>query len=110
MPTTNPVHYNSGTTLNYSISRNQMSYGVQNVDYGPTINTKWYANTPIIGLIIVSDSYSQGVTSENNTYPIFWGTSGTTDVALMSLINGLPARTGFKTKVFMESLIELMKT
>lgn len=94
MPTTNPVHYNSGTTLNYSISRNQISYGVQNVDYGPTSKTKWYANTPIIGLIIVSDSYSQGVTSENNTYPIFWGTSGTTDVDLMSLINGLPARTG----------------
>jgi hypothetical protein len=94
MPTTNPVHYNSGTTLNYSISRNQISYGVENVDYGPTIQTKWYANTPIIGLVIVSDSYSQGVTSENNTYPIFWGTSGTTDVDLMSLINGLPARTG----------------
>ena len=94
MPITNPVRYNSGTTLNNSISRNQMSFGVDNVNYGPTIETKWYANTPIIGLVIISDSYSQGVTTEENSYPIFWGTSGTTDVDLMSLINGLPARSG----------------
>jgi hypothetical protein len=94
MPTRNPVHYNSGTTLNNSISRNQMSFGVNNVDYGPTIQTKWYANTPIIGLIIISDSYSQGLTSEENSYPIFWGTTGTTAVDIMSLINGLPARSG----------------
>lgn len=95
MPTTNPVRYNSGTTLNYSISSNQISFGVNNVDYGPTINTGWYANTPIVGLIIVSDSYSLGLTSQQNSYPVFWGTSGTTDVDLMSLINGLPARSGF---------------
>jgi hypothetical protein len=94
MPTRNPVHYNSGTTLNNSISRNQMSFGVNDVDYGPTIQTKWYANTPIIGLIIISDSYSQGLTSEGNSYPIFWGTSGTTPADIMSLINGLPARSG----------------
>jgi len=94
MPITNPVHYNSGTTLNNSISRNQISFGVENVDYGPTVQTKWYANTPIIGLVIVSDSYSQGLTTEENSYPTFWGTSGTTDVDLMSLINGLPARSG----------------
>jgi len=94
MPITNPVHYNSGTTLNNSISRNQMSFGVNNVDYGPTVQTKWYANTPIIGLVIISDSYSQGLTSEENSYPIFWGTSGTTAVDIMSLINGLPARSG----------------
>ena len=94
MPITNPVHYNSGTTLDNSISRNQMSFGVNDVNYGPTIQTKWYANTPIIGLVIVSDSYSQGVTTEENSYPIFWGTTGTTDVAIMSLINGLPARSG----------------
>lgn len=94
MPTRNPVHYNSGTTLNNSISRNQMSFGVNNVDYGPTVQTKWYANTPIIGLIIISDSYSQGLTSEEDSYPIFWGTTGTTAVDIMNLTNGLPARSG----------------
>lgn len=94
MPNRNPVHYNTGTTLNNSISRNQMSFGVENVDYGPTINTGWYANAIIDGIIIVSDSYSQGVTTQENAYPIFWGTTGTTDIAIMSLINGLPARSG----------------
>ena len=94
MPNTNPVRYNSGTTLNDSISRNQISFGVEDVDYGPTIKTGWYANTPIVGLIIVSDSYSQGVTTEENSYPIFWGTSGTSQTDLMSLINGLPDRSG----------------
>ena len=73
MPATNPVHYNSGTTLNYSLKKNQMSYGVADVDYGRTVNTGWYAYTPIIGYVIVSDSYSQGVTSEANSYPIFLG-------------------------------------
>jgi len=94
MPATNPVHYNSGTTLNYSLKKNQMSYGVADVDYGRTVNTGWYAYTPIIGYIIVSDSYSQGITSEANSYPIFWGTSAKTDSLLVELINGLPDRFG----------------
>ena len=92
MPITNPVHYNSGTTLDNSISRNQMSFGVNDVNYGPTIQTKWYANTPIIGFVIVSDSYSQGVTTEENSYPIFWGQSSPVFSGLTSLINGLPDR------------------
>lgn len=92
MPITNPVHYNSGTTLNNSIRRNQMSFGVNNVNYGPTIQTKWYANTPIIGFVIVSDSYSQGITNQENAYPIFWGQSSTVFSGLTSLINGLPDR------------------
>ena len=92
MPNNNPVRYNSGTTLNFSLKKNQMSYGVEDVNYGPTSQTKWYAYTPIYGYIIVSDSYSQGVTTEANSYPIFWGTSGQTDGELISLINGLPAR------------------
>jgi hypothetical protein len=94
MPVTNPVHYNSGTTLNYSLKKNQMSFGVENVAYGPTSQTGWYAYSPIVGYIIVSDSFSQGLTSESGSYPIFWGTSAKTDSELIGLINGLPARTG----------------
>jgi hypothetical protein len=94
MPTRNPVHYNSGTTLNYSISKNQLSFGVNNVDYGQTSKTGWYANSILYGYLITSDSYSQGVTSEQNAYPIFWGNSATTISGITSLINGLPARYG----------------
>jgi len=94
MPATNPVHYNSGTTLNFSLKKNQMSYGVADVDYGPTVKTGWYAYTPIVGYVIVSDSYSQGLTTEANSYPIFWGTSAKTDSLLVGLINGLPDRFG----------------
>lgn len=92
MPSNNPVRYNSGTTLNYSLRKNQISFGVEDVDYGPSLQTKWYAYTPIYGYIIVSDSYSQGIGPENAAYPIFWGTSGKTDQELLSLINCLPAR------------------
>ena len=94
MPVTNPVRYNSGTTLNYSISKNQMSFGVNSVDYGPTSQTGWYANSTLYGYLIVSDSYSQGITSQQNAYPIFWGQSSPTFSGLTSLINGLPARYG----------------
>jgi hypothetical protein len=71
-----------------------MSFGVENVDYGPTIKTGWYANVIIEHLVIISDSYSQGLTTPENSYPIFWGTTGKTAIAIMSLINGLPARSG----------------
>lgn len=94
MPVYNPVHFNSGTTLNYSLKKNNISFGVANVDYGPTSQTGWYAYSPIIGYIIVSDSYSQGLTSQSNAYPIFWGTSAKTDSLLVNLINGLPDRFG----------------
>jgi len=94
MPTRNPVRYNSGTTLNYSISKNQLSFGINNVDYGPTSQTKWYANSNLYGYLIVSDSYSQGVTSEQNSYPIFWGNTASTISGITSVINGLPARYG----------------
>ncbi len=94
MPNLNPVHYNSGLTLNNSISVGPVALGVENVPYGPTIITKWYANTIIEGLVIISDSFSQGVTTEENAYPIFWGVSGNTPNDLMNLINGLPARYG----------------
>ena len=94
MPTFNPVRYNSGTTLNYSLRKNQISFGVADVEYAPTVQTKWYAYSPIIGYIIVSDSYSQGVTNQENAYPIFWGTSAKTDSLLIDLINGLPDRFG----------------
>lgn len=92
MPANNPVRYNSGTTLNFSLRKNQMSFGVEDVDYGPSSQTNWYAYTPIYGYIIVSDSYSQGVGPEVGAYPIFWGTSGKTNEELLSLINCLPAR------------------
>jgi hypothetical protein len=105
MPITNPVHYNSGTTLNHSISKNQISFGVNNVDYGPTSKTKWYANTPIYGYIIVSDSYSQGLTSEENSYPIFWGQASSEFSGLTSLIDGLPARSGQTPFADIESAI-----
>jgi hypothetical protein len=94
MPVYTPVHFNSGTTLNYSLKKNTISYGVADVEYAPTSQTGWYAYTPIIGYIIVSDSYSQGVTSQENAYPIFWGTSAKTDSLLVALINALPARFG----------------
>jgi len=94
MPTRNPVRYNSGTTLNYSISKNQLSFGVNNVDYGQTSQTGWYANSILYGYLITSDSYSQGVTSEQNSYPIFWGNTATTISGITSLINGLPGRYG----------------
>lgn len=94
MPVYNPVHFNSGTTLNYSLKKNNISFGVANVEYGPTSQTGWYAYSPIIGYIIVSDSYSQGLTSQSNAYPIFWGTSAKTDSLLVELINGLPDRFG----------------
>lgn len=105
MPITNPVHYNSGTTLNNSISKNQISFGVNNVDYGPTSQTKWYANTPIYGYIIVSDSYSQGLTTQENSYPVFWGQSSPVFSNLYTLINGLPARNGQTPFTDIESAI-----
>ena len=105
MPITNPVHYNSGTTLNYSISKNQISYGVNNVDYGPTSQTKWYANTPIYGYVIVSDSYSLGFTDEDGSYPIFWGQSSPVFSGLTNLINGLPYRYGQTPFTDIESAI-----
>lgn len=105
MPARNPVHYNSGTTLNNSISKNQISYGVNDVEYGPTSKTKWYANTPIYGYVIVSDSYSQGVTSEEESYPIFWGQSSPVFSGLTNLINGLPYRYGQTPFTDIESAI-----
>lgn len=105
MPANNPVRYNSGTTLNYSLKKNQISFGVENVDYGPTSQTNWYAYTPIYGYIIVTDSYSQGISSQSNAYPIFWGTSGKTDSELIGLINTLPGRFGLPPLVTLEEAI-----
>lgn len=94
MPVFNPVHFNSGSTLNYSLKKNNISFGVANVEYAPTSQTGWYAYSPIVGYIIVSDSNSQGLTNQESAYPIFWGTSAKTDTLLINLINGLPDRFG----------------
>ena len=37
-----PVKYNSGTTLNNSVSQNKISFGINDVNYGPTTDTGWW--------------------------------------------------------------------
>lgn len=95
-----PVKYNSGTTLNNSISQNKISFGINDVNYGPSSITGWHANvTDNLGnpypFTIISDTYSLGyVANEADTLPTFWGTTGSTNNDLLSMINGLDERIG----------------
>jgi hypothetical protein len=95
-----PVKYNSGTTLNNSISQNKISFGINDVNYGPSSQTGWHANvTDNLGnpypFTIISDTYSLGyVANEADALPTFWGTTGSTNNDLLSMINGLDERIG----------------
>ena len=92
-----PVKYNSGTTLSYSISQNKISIGINDVDYGPTIQTGWVGNVvDYLGnpypFTIISDTYSLGLHPESLATPTFWGTTGSTNTDLLNLINGIDER------------------
>lgn len=95
-----PVKYNSGTTLNNSISQNKISFGINDVNYGPSSTTEWFANvTDNLGnpypFTIISDTYSLGyVDNEADALPTFWGTTGTTNNDLLNMINGIDERIG----------------
>lgn len=95
-----PVKYNSGTTLNYSVSQNKISFGINDVNYGPSSITGWHANvTDNLGnpypFTIISDTYSLGyVVNEADALPTFWGTTGSTNNDLLNMINGIDERIG----------------
>jgi hypothetical protein len=94
-----PVKYNSGTTLSYSIAKNNISIGINNVGYGPTSETGWVGNvTDYLGnpypFTIISDTYSLGLVPQSQGTPTFWGTTGSTNTDLLNMINGIDERLG----------------
>jgi hypothetical protein len=92
-----PVKYNSGTTLSYSIAKNKISIGPNDVNYGPTSETGWVGNVmDYLGnpypFTIISDTYSLGLDPESLATPTFWATTGSTNADLLDLINGIDER------------------
>lgn len=95
-----PIKYNSGTTLNNSVAQNKISFGINNVNYGPTTETGWWGS-PVDSFgnpypfMIISDTYSLGyVGTEAEARPTFWGTTGSTNNDLLNMINDIDERIG----------------
>jgi hypothetical protein len=89
----NPVTYNSGSNPTGALKSGTVSMSV-----APSLNISGYnwrngfENNNI--WVIYSDTFSQGLTTQDNSVPTIWGTPQFTEAGLLNLINVLPARAG----------------
>jgi hypothetical protein len=91
----NPVAFNSGSNVNGSLKRSNISFGLSRQDYGSNPGgLTWYSGIEIgDNYLIYSDTYAQGTSTLANSKPVAWSCSRNDD-ALRKLINALPERSG----------------
>jgi len=93
--------YNNGTSPSGTTKFAKLQIGGNNREYTTYGSLGWYASAPYNGkFLIVSDTYSQGWTTEGNATPTFWRSSENSLDSLKNLVNQLPninGVTGFTT-------------
>ena len=112
----NPVAVNDLNPISGSLQTSRISYGVETAgkNYGQNYNgTNWYSDIPNNGQFytIISDNYTANyyVSRSNSgggyvegglpavdeySAPVFWVTSGTSSLDIITIVNGLPDRIG----------------
>lgn len=93
--------YNGGSSPSGTTKFAKLQIGGNNREYTNYGSLNWYASAPYDGkFLIVSDTYSQGWSTEVNSTPTFWRSTENTLDSLKDLVNQLPdvnGVTGFTT-------------
>jgi len=93
--------YNNGSSPSGTTKFAKLQIGGNNREYTTYGGLNWYASAPYDGkFLIVSDTYSQGWTTEGNATPTFWRSTENSLDSLKDLVNQLPevnGVTGFTT-------------
>jgi hypothetical protein len=87
------IAYNSGSTVPFgTYKQGNILMGLKPQEYTVSSGFTWYANatTPNDNYLIISDTYSQGWSTQQESKPTIWRSeTGTTD-SFVSLVNQLP--------------------
>ena len=91
------IAYNSGSTTPFgTFKQGTITMGLKPQEYTVSSGFTWYANatTPNDNYLIISDTYSQGWSDQQNSKPTIWRSETGTTESFVSLVNQLPAVNG----------------
>jgi hypothetical protein len=92
-----PIAYNASGPLSGSIRGGSVNYTVDGAgrDYTTFASKKWVPSADGISpIVFVTDSYTQGLTSPSDAYPLFYACSGTGSAAILYTANRVPNSPG----------------
>jgi hypothetical protein len=87
------IAYNSGSTVPFgTYKQGNILMGLKPQEYTVSSGFTWYANatTPNDNYLIISDTYSQGWSDQQNSKPTIWRSETGTTESFVSLVNQLP--------------------
>jgi len=87
------IAYNSGTTTPFgTFKQGTITMGLKPQEYTVSSGFTWYANatTPNDNYLIISDTYSQGWSTQAESKPTIWRSETGTTESFVSLVNQLP--------------------
>ena len=87
------IAYNSGTTTPFgTYKQGGITMGLKPQEYTVSSGFTWYANaeTPNDNYLIISDTYSQGWSTQAESKPTIWRSETGTTESFVSLVNQLP--------------------
>ena len=99
------IAYNSGSTTPFgTYKQGTITMGLKPDEYTVSSGFTWYANaeTPNDNYLIISDTYSQGWSTQAESKPTIWRSETGTTESFVSLVNQLPdvnGVTGFTNSV-----------
>ncbi len=99
----NPVAYNATTPPPGGFQRATITYGLSGSNYGANSpgGLTYYNSLPTSSAwVIVSDSYTLGLSTQGNAKPVMWSTGSASTGSLIRLINGLPSMTSSFTDYY----------
>jgi hypothetical protein len=92
-----PIAFNTGTKKAGSLKQGNVELGnLTSVDYGANYGgLTWYNSLDAdTGYVIMTDTYTMGLSTFSNSKPVIWKTPDFTDESILTTINGLPNRVG----------------
>jgi len=87
------IAYNSGSTTPFgTFKQGTITMGLKPQEYTVSSGFTWYANatTPNDNYLIISDTYSQGWSTQAESKPTIWRSETGTTESFVSLVNQLP--------------------
>jgi hypothetical protein len=99
----NPVAYNATTPPSGGFQRATITYGLSGSNYGANSpgGLTYYNSLPTSSAwVIISDSYTLGLSTQGNAKPVMWSTGSASTGSLIRLINGLPSMTSSFTDYY----------
>jgi hypothetical protein len=87
------IAYNSGSTVPFgTYKQGNILMGLKPQEYTVSSGFTWYANatTPNDNYLIISDTYSQGWSTQQESKPTIWRSETGTTESFVSLVNQLP--------------------